>query len=484
MRKMSILLKRYNSVSIVAKATLWFVVCSVLQKGIAVITTPIFTRLMSPEQYGQFSIYTSWLSIFTIITTLRLNGAVFNKGMSKFKDDRDTYTSTMQFVTLLMAVIVFCVYLIFHKQINKLTELPTFIMIAIFVELLVTPAIDFWTVRKRYEYEYKSVVFRTLLMATLNAGVGIGAVLLSGEKGYARILSCIIVNFFFGVVLFIYNMNRSRVLFKKEYAVFALSFNLPLLLHYFSQYVLEQSDRIMVQKMVGMAAVGIYSVSYNIALLMRIVTTSINNAITPWQYECLEKKIYKRLDNTMFLIFVLVAGCSFLLSCFAPEIMKILANEKYYEGIYVIPPVAMGLFFSFMYTTFANVEFYFDKNKFSMYISCAGAILNVLLNYIGIRYFGYLAAAYTTLICYVFFAIGHYIYMIRSVKISIGSADIFNTKRLVLLSLGEVIFGSIIIIFYNMIIIRYMIVLAIVLVVYLNRERIINVLKAVKNEEV
>ena len=217
---MSILLKRYNSVSIVAKATLWFVVCSILQKGIAVITTPIFTRLMSPEQYGQFSIYTSWLSIFTIITTLRLNGAVFNKGMSKFKDDRDTYTSTMQFVTLLMAVIAFCVYLIFHNQINKLTELPTFIMIAIFVELLVTPAIDFWTVRKRYEYEYKSVVFRTLLMAILNAEVGIVAVLLSDEKGYARILSCIIVNFFFGVVLFIYNMRRSRVLFKKEYAVF------------------------------------------------------------------------------------------------------------------------------------------------------------------------------------------------------------------------------------------------------------------------
>lgn len=476
------LIKRCHSISIVAKATIWFVICSILQKGISVITTPIFTRLMTPEQYGQFSIYSSWLNIFSIFTTLRLSGAVFNKGMSKFKTDRDTYTSTMQLITLGITVIIFGIYCIFYKQINGLTELPTFIMVAIFAELLVTPAIDFWTVRKRYEYIYKSVVFRTLLMAVLNAGVGIIAVLLSDEKGYARILSCVIVNSCFGVVLFAYNMRKSTVLFKKEYAVFALNFNLPLLLHYFSQYILEQFDRIMVQKIVGVAAAGIYSVSYNIALLMRIVTTSINNAITPWQYECLEKKNYKKLDDTMFFVFVLVAGCSFLLSCFAPEIMKILANEQYYEGVYVIPPVAMGLFFSFMYTTFANIEFYFDKNKFSMYISCTGALLNVLLNYIGIQYLGYLAAAYTTLLCYAFFAIGHYVYMTKNVNESTGYGHIFRTKRLVLLSIGEVVLGSIIIVFYNLIVVRYLLVLVIIFISYFNRERILNTLQSVRSK--
>ena len=156
------LLKRYNDISIVAKATLWFVFCNIVQKGIAFITTPIFTRLMSTEQYGQYSIYLSWLHIFTIITTLRLTGAVFNKGMSKYKEDRDTYTSTMQTITFVLTFIVFAVYLIFRSQINALTELPTFIMVAIFAELLVAPAIEFWTVRKRYEYIYKPVVFRTL----------------------------------------------------------------------------------------------------------------------------------------------------------------------------------------------------------------------------------------------------------------------------------------------------------------------------------
>ena len=172
------LLKKYNTLPIAAKATIWFVFCSTLQKCISLITTPVFTRIMNTEQYGQFSVYNSWLQIFTIITTLRLNYAVFNKGMSKYKDDRDGYTSTMQSLTFIITGIVFLIYLLFHNQINAITELPTFVMVALFLELFVTPAIDFWTIRKRYEYIYKPVVMRTLIMAVLNASIGIVAVLL------------------------------------------------------------------------------------------------------------------------------------------------------------------------------------------------------------------------------------------------------------------------------------------------------------------
>lgn len=150
-------LKKYNDIPIAAKATIWFIFCSSLQKCISLITTPIFTRLMTTEQYGQFSVYNSWLQIFTIITTLRLNWGVFSKGMSKYKNDRDGYTSTMQTVTFILAAMAMCIYLVFRKQINALTELPTFIMVAIFAELLVTPAIDFWSIRKRFDYIYKQI---------------------------------------------------------------------------------------------------------------------------------------------------------------------------------------------------------------------------------------------------------------------------------------------------------------------------------------
>lgn len=471
---------QYDSISIVAKATIWFVLCSIIQKAISLITTPIFTRLMTTEQYGQFSVYSSWLQIFAVMTTLRLSGAVFNKGMSKYKDDRDAYTSSMQIVTCILTIIIFGVYLLFRVQINNLIELPTFIVISIFIELLFSPAIDFWTVRKRYEYAYQQVVFCTIALAIINAGTGVIAVLLSTEKGYARILTCVAVNVCFGAGMFVYNFKRSKVKFKKEYAFFAVMFNLPLLLHYFSQFILDQFDRIMVQKLAGMAAAGIYSIAYNIGLLLRIVTTSINNALVPWQYEQLEKKEYKKLDDTLFFVYIIVAGCSFGLSCLAPEIMHILADEKFYEGVYVVPPVALGLFFSFVYTMYANIEFYFEKNKFSMYISCAGAVMNIILNYIGIKIFGYIAAAYTTLICYIVFSLGHYLYTSVIIRKNEKINNPFKTTRLLILSVFVVGFGLLIIRFYEIALIRYGMVILICVFSILKRKDILNTITAIK----
>lgn len=483
MRYINKLLKKYNQIPIAAKATIWFMFCTILQKSISLVTTPIFTRIMSTEQYGQFSVYNSWLQIFTIITTLRLNWAVFNKGMSKYKDDRDGYTSTMQTLTAMITLMVFIVYLIFHKQINALTELPTFIMVAIFAELFVTPAIDFWTIRKRYEYIYKPVVFRTILMALLNAGIGVCAVFLADEKGYARILSCVLVNICFGTVLFVYNLKKGKRLFCAEYAKFALLFNLPLLLHYLSTYILDQFDRIMIQKMVGFSEAGIYSVAYSAGLIMKIVTQSINNALVPWQYGKLEKKEWKSLDDTLFFIFAGVGSIAVLFSAFAPELLKILADEKYYEAIYVIPAVALGMFFSFVYTTFANTEFFFDQNKFTMYISMSGAALNIVLNYIAIKQFGYIAAGYTTLICYVLFAMAHYFYMNYCVKKKLGLEKVFDGKRLFILGTVILSGGIIVIALYDKMLIRYAVIAIIFAVIISKREKIKEVLKTIEKKK-
>lgn len=476
------LLKKYNKIPVAAKATIWFIFASTLQKAMSLITTPIFTRIMTPEQYGQYNVYNSWLQIFTIITTLRLNWAVFNKGMSKYKKDRDVYAATMQSVTFLITVVVFVIYLIFHRQINEITELPTFIMVAMFAELLVTPAIDFWSLRKRYEYQYKPVVFRTVVFTFINAVVGIIAVIFSENKGYARIMTCIMVNIAFGLSLFVYNYIKAKCLFKFEYAKFAILFNLPLLLHYISQYILDQFDRVMIQKMVGMAYAGIYSVAYSAGMILRIVTQSINNALVPWQYDKLEKKKFKELDDVLFLVYLLVGVCALSFIAVAPEIMHILADEKYYEAVYVIPPVTLGLFFLHMYTTIANVEFFYNQNKFTMYISMLGAALNIALNYIGIKMFGYIAAAYTTMICYILYAAGHYIYMSIGVKKRFGIKQVFNTKRIVALSLAIIFFGIVLIFLYKHVVIRYFIVTLVVIMIFYKRTKIIDLVGKVKKK--
>ena len=77
------------SLSVQAKAALWFTICSFLQKGISFITVPIFTRLMSTEEYGTYTVYLSWLQILTIMTSLYLFNGVYDNAMAKYEKQRD-----------------------------------------------------------------------------------------------------------------------------------------------------------------------------------------------------------------------------------------------------------------------------------------------------------------------------------------------------------------------------------------------------------
>ena len=84
------MLEKYKNMSVASKAALWFVICSLIQKGISFITIPIFTRIMSVNDYGIYNLYLSWFQIFTIITSLYLYFGVFNNAMIKYESEKST----------------------------------------------------------------------------------------------------------------------------------------------------------------------------------------------------------------------------------------------------------------------------------------------------------------------------------------------------------------------------------------------------------
>lgn len=474
------LLNKYHELPITVKASIWFVICSVLQRSISVITTPIFTRLMTEAQYGQFSVYNAWLQILTIITTLRLNYAVFNKGMSKFPDNRDEYTSTLQTITSVLVGICLIVYLFFSKWINEVTELSTFVTLAMFVELFFAPAISFWSCRKRYDFQYKSIVIVTLLIAVLNAGLGVLAVCLAEEKGIARILSCVLVQITIGCVLYFSTLGKSKKKFVKQYAKFALLFNLPLVPHYFSVYIMDQFDRIMIQKMGTLSQVAIYSIGYNAGFLIKIVTNSINNSLVPWLYRNLETGKIKEVEKNIYPILMFVSAVILGFIVFAPEFVFVFAGKKYANAVYVVPPIALSVLFIFTYTIFANIEFFYDENKFTMYISMAGALLNIVLNYFGIKIFGYIAAAYTTLICYVLFSVAHYFYLQYIIRKKANIKSIFNGGIIFLINGFSLLLTFVMILIYKNWILRYTVLLLMAISSIILRKKIVKFIKLIR----
>ena len=160
----------------------------------------------------------------------------------------------------------------------------------------------------------------------------------------------------------------------------------------------------MISRMVGNSEVGIYSTLYTVSSLSLLVWSAINSAFIPYLFQNIENR-----DNKIKTISTSLMGAyaaiAVLLTFFAPEIVRILATEEYYEAIYIMPPIAGGVFLTSVSNMYSNVLVYYKRTKYIMYAAVVAAILNVVLNYFGIRAFGYMAAAYTTLIAYVVMSI-------------------------------------------------------------------------------
>jgi len=359
--------------------------------------------------------------------------------------------------------------------------LPKQIIAAMFLELTATPAISFWTIRRRYEYIYRPIVILTLLMLLLNTISGIISVCTFKEKGYARIISAILVNFAFGTIVFFINLRSARRIFVWDYAKFAILFNLPLIIHYLSIYILDQFDKIMVQKIVSIEAAAIYGVAYSAGMMMKIFTQSLHQTMVPWQYNKLKKQEFSDIDNNLFMLLLTMSGIMVCFSLCAPEIMLVLGGKKYVEARYLIAPVALGMIYSFAYSSFASIEFYYDINRFTMYISMGAAILNLILNFVGIKMYGYTAAAWTTAVCYLIMSISHYLYMNYSIKTRKKTDLGFNTKRLAILAAA--IFGITIgiVLLYPYITIRYFCFVAIVIGIISNRKKIVSAYKQMRS---
>lgn len=477
------IINKYKRMGVAAKAGIWFVFCNLLTKGISTITVPIFTRLLTTEEYGTYSIYLSWLNIFTIITSLNLYYGAYNNALNRYRDDktRNRYIASMQGITTSLVVVLALIYVANIDFWNNVIGLPTPIMCLMLIELFVAPATLFWSGRQRFEYHYKKMVIVTLLKSALNPILGLLFVFTwDSHHEMARILGIAISEVCISGSILVYQFLKGKTFFDKKFWKYALSFNIPLLPHYLSGTILNQGDRIMIQKMVGRGEVAIYSIAYNVGMLIQIFTNAINNAMTPWMYERLNEKDFKAIRKNTTYILLGLAMIIIALMFFAPEVVLIFGSKKYIDAIYVVPPVAASVFFIFLFNIFAIPQMYYEDKRFMPIASMIAAVLNLILNYIFIRIYGYFAAGYTTLVCYIVYSIGHFYFSKAVCKKHMPGVELFEIQKIVLI--GSFLVGCSILFnfLYRFSIIRYFLGGVLVTILLIQKKKIVCLIKEIK----
>lgn len=472
---------KYKSMSVQVKAALWYTICNFFQRGISFIVVPLYVRLLTTAEYGEWSVFQSWRDILIIFASLNLYAGVYTKTLVDIKEDeRGRYTSSMQGLGTIITCGLFLVYIILKEPANRLFGLDTAPMIFLFLYFITCPAFQFWSTRQRVEYKYKKMVVATVLVSLLTPAVSVLLLKATDLRAEALIYGYLIVQCGFGLVFYVYQFVTGRCFYDKKFWTYALHFNIPLIPHYVSLIVLGQADRIMIKNYCGDSDAGIYSFAYQIASAMNVLASAINGSRVPWTYEQLRDRVYGQLKKISNLLCVLMGGIVVAVSLLSPDVIRILGTAEYTAATYVIPVVAMGVYFTFVYDMFCGVEFYYGATKYVMVASCVGAVLNIILNVIFIPMFGFIVAAYTTMVCYFVFMMMHLFFMKKVAREQSITDSIYDLKTIFIISSVTVAIAFGCMLTFENDVIRYILIAVLLVIVIWQRSRIIELIKQMR----
>ncbi len=449
---------------------IWFTISNFLMKTVGFITTPVFTRLLSKSEFGEFNNLQTWLILLTYITSLNLEGSLI-RAVHEFKEDIDEYVSSMMMLGIISTSIWWLTFNLFYDFFNKVLYINRLYINCMFLYLICCPGVNLFQNLERYKYKYKWTV-------AINLTISIGASLLSvlfvcfgANKLSGRIIGYIMPTIIVGIMIYLYYFIKIKKI-RFSYWKYVLPIILPYIPHLLSMSLLSNIDRVMIRKICGTEAVALYSLAYICGMIITMLVSSINSAFAPWLAEKLKIADYEIIRKVSFpyvAIFSYFAiGCVLV----SPEILFLLGGYEYAEAIYVIPPVSAGCLMQFIYCMYVNVEQYSKKTMGMAFASIIAASVNYILNLIFIPQYGYIAAAYTTFMGYFVLLILH-IFLVYK----IGLIKIYDNKKICISVIAAVIsiFSVSFIIKYY--IIRYFILIGFILVgfyiIYREKEKLV-----------
>lgn len=390
------------------KAGGWYTVSNFLLKGIGFITTPVFTRLMSKTEYGDYSNYTAWAAIIAILVTLEMSGCVY-RARYDFEDDFDSFLSSIIGCGTLITAVCYGIVVIFMPFFARIFDMEPVYVHLMFLTVLISPALNIMQAKHRILQKYKSFVAVSIFSTVSSTLVSLYLVTSFKDKLFGRIFGMLLPLFVVYLIAYILMMCRGKSFFRRDYWKYAVVLSLPLVPHLLSNTILGSSDRIMIKQMCSAADAAVYSVAYSCGMIISILFTSLNQAWEPWLFDRVHEKDFKaviKASRLYFVFFMVLVMGSILI---APELIFIMGGKGYMQAVYVIPPVMLGYGCKFAYTFYVNMERFEKKVKYISIGTIAAAVVNVGLNFIFIPIYGYVAAAYTTLAGFLALLIMHYI---------------------------------------------------------------------------
>lgn len=394
-----------NNVKDFFKGTAIFTVASVLTKVAQICLLPLISNHLTPEQLGIADMIQMLYSFLYPLFVMGFDAAF---GAFYFEMPEEDYKrsvfNTVFFHMVGMSILA-SVGLLFATPISRFFFHSDAYAIGVVISLL-TLMVCLWIVPfsqyLRMEKHMKAYSAITL--------VGSFTLLLSNfflvvyaEWGYLALVAGVFLSYAIQLILFIL-LVRPKLSFsyvRRSLYGSILRYALPLLPMVIIGWVLQMSDRFLLNRMVGDAEVGIYGVAARFQTILTMATSVIFTTFSAFAFSSRKDEkageSFRLVHNLLHVILLIGA---FTASLFAKDLLHAFINPAYFPAAYAVAPLLFGQVCYASHTIF-SYGFAFEKKSYlNLWPTLAGAIVNIVLNVVSIPRYGAVAAAYTTLTGY------------------------------------------------------------------------------------
>jgi O-antigen/teichoic acid export membrane protein len=363
-----------------------FTAMTFIQKGIAFLLVPLYTHLLSPEQYGIVNLANSVAAIYILIASFALDDAM-TRYYFQYRNDKRKIKETVTTITvvaLLLSIVIFILLIIINKVLIKPfagnIEFFPYMLLALFPVL---SASIYGIVQKILIIEGKAIHYsiNTFSFFLVNTGLCLLFVVVFRWSAVGFLLANAItygVYFVYSIIFLVPKMSFS---FDKKICKEGVKYGLILLPNRIASWGMGGLNKILVGNALSVAALGVLNIATTFALLLNVFANSLSLSLQPWVFNKLEQG--EKGKNDIFKITNVLAAafclCGLSVSLFAKEIISLLIDKRYLAAINVIPILIFGTISSAYSVLFIHVLFYYKKySKYIAFSTIFGAVINIL----------------------------------------------------------------------------------------------------------
>ena len=344
--------------------------------------TPVFTRLLTPLEYGIYSHYVSLLGIFTVLVSFEISGNAMYRGMAKFNTgEAKCYVSASLGALGALYTSSALIALLFSPTLTRLTSLGLGLTLILISQVFLNSVEGIYLAKARYEGRYKAATL-------VNAIAGITTPLLSllliyrGLGGYARIISPLLTSGAIAAFATAKILKESKKIYDKAAWRFIFGATAPLLPYYLSLSLIAQGDKLLLSYTYGKEWLGMYSAAYSLGLTLSLITGGGMLALAPWFARKLSEKKEGSIREVCELCARLVGMLTLAFLCLVPELYSLFAPGEYSPALPVVYIISLSVFFSFLCAMHTSLFQHYGKSLAATRSSILSAAVGIGVGYI------------------------------------------------------------------------------------------------------